>query len=127
MKLYLDKRASADSGYVLREVQVYGIPASSMAVDDAAWEIPDHFSLQQNYPNPFNPSTTIRYALPKTVHVTLAIFNTLGQTVADLVDEEQETGFHQVEFDASGLASGVYFYRLMAGGFVQTNRLILLR
>jgi hypothetical protein len=83
--------------------------------------------LTQNYPNPFNPSTTIRYALPERSHVTLAVFNTLGQQVATLAEGEREAGYHEVKFDASSLASGVYLYRLTAGDYVQARKLILLR
>lgn len=89
--------------------------------------IVEGFRLEQNYPNPFNPSTTIRYGLPTRAHVTLSVFNTLGQQVAILVNESQEMGYHELKFDASGLASGVYFYRIQAGSFVQTKKLLLLR
>jgi len=85
------------------------------------------FVLDQNYPNPFNPSTAIRYGLPHKSAVQLAIFNTLGQQVATVVQGEQEAGFHEVRFDASGLAGGVYFYRLQAGTYVETRKLLLLR
>jgi len=87
---------------------------------------PEQSSLQQNYPNPFNPSTTIRYALPVRSHVTLTIYNPLGQQVSTLVEDEQEEGSHEVQFDASGLPSGMYLYRLTAGSFVQTRKLLLL-
>ena len=90
-------------------------------------EIPDHFLLSQNYPNPFNPSTTIKYALPQASHVSLSVFNILGQRVASLVDGRQEAGYHEVNFNASSLTSGVYFYRLQAGNFVQTKKLILMK
>ncbi len=85
------------------------------------------FLLFQNYPNPFNPSTTIRYSLPHRSHVTLAVFNTLGQKVTELVNREVDAGYHEVQFDAGRLASGVYFYRLQAGSFVTTKRLCILR
>jgi hypothetical protein len=85
------------------------------------------FRLDQNYPNPFNPSTTIRYGLPTRAHVTLAVFNTLGQKVATLVQGEQEAGDHEVRFDATNLASGVYLCRLQAGSFLETKKLSLLR
>jgi hypothetical protein len=88
---------------------------------------PYRFSLEQNFPNPFNPSTTIRYGLPSRSHVTLTVFNTLGQQVAKVVQGEQEAGFHEVQFDASGLASGVYLYRLTAGSYVETRKLLLVR
>ena len=89
--------------------------------------VPASYSLAQNYPNPFNPSTTIRYHLPNLSHVTLAVFNTLGQQVAVLQNGEQEVGYHEVKFDGTALASGVYFYRLHARDFVATKQLLLLK
>jgi hypothetical protein len=83
--------------------------------------------LKQNYPNPFNPSTTIRYGLPHKSQVSLIVYNTLGQLVSQLVSGEQEAGYHEVRFDASYLSSGMYFYRLQAGDFVQARKLLLLR
>jgi len=88
---------------------------------------PQEFSLGQNYPNPFNPSTTIRYGLPNPSHVTLTVFNTLGQEVVQLVNGEVEAGYHEVKFDGSGLASVVYLYRMQAGGYVETRKLLLVR
>ncbi len=92
-----------------------------------AAEKPTEFSLSQNYPNPFNPSTTIRYGLPHKSAVQLVVFNTLGQQVATLVQEEREAGYHDVIFDGAGLSSGVYFYTLTAGSYTQTRKLLLLR
>lgn len=97
--------------------------------------IPAKYDLHQNYPNPFNPSTTISYDLPLRSHVSLAIFNTLGQQLVQLVNEEMETGHHEVNFNAAGLSSGVYFYRLLArplgGGqardYETTKKLVLVR
>jgi hypothetical protein len=76
--------------------------------------IPALFALDQNYPNPFNPSTTIRFGLPVRAHVVLAVFTTLGQQVAQLVDNDLTAGYHRVTFDGAGLSSGLYFYRLHA-------------
>jgi hypothetical protein len=90
-------------------------------------DVPEQIALQQNYPNPFNPSTTIQYALPFRSHITLAVYNTLGQIVKELVNGEMGAGFHSVEFAAKGLPSGVYFYRMRAGDFVQTKRLLVLK
>jgi hypothetical protein len=90
-------------------------------------ELPHKLQLLQNYPNPFNPSTTIGYALPQGSYVTLTVFNTLGQQVATLINETRGAGYHNVQFNGTGFASGVYFYRLRAGDYVVTKRLILLR
>jgi len=127
LKMYLDKRASADSGYVLGELEVYGIPPGSSAVGDAGGELPDRFALFQNYPNPFNPTSTITYQLPAMRHVRLAVFDLLGREVAVLVSQQKEPGSHTVEFDGGGLASGTYLYRMVAGSFQQTRKLIILR
>ncbi len=88
---------------------------------------PSDFALEQNYPNPFNPITTIGYALPHWLNVNLAVYNTLGQQVAALVNGDQEAGYHEVKFDARDLSSGVYFYRLKAGDFVATKKLLYIR
>lgn len=88
---------------------------------------PAHYILYANYPNPFNPSTTIRFGLPKRSYVTLSVFNALGQQVVVMQEGEQEAGYHEVQFDGRDLSSGVYFYRLQAGDFAQTRKLLLLR
>ncbi len=100
---------------------------SATSVDGEGSGRPTVFALEQNYPNPFNPTTTIQYALPHRSHVTLTVFNTLGQQVATLVYGDIDAGFHSVQFHASGLASGVYFYRLAAGSYVDTMKLLLIR
>jgi hypothetical protein len=89
--------------------------------------LPVRYILEQNYPNPFNPATTITYALPHSSKVFLAVYNTLGQQVATLVDESREVGYHEVRFDGSRLASGIYFYRLQAGDFIQSKKCLLLK
>ncbi len=102
------------------------IGAPSTTESDAV-SIPERITLSQNYPNPFNPSTTIRYGLPQRSPMTLTVFSTLGQQVAILQDGEQGAGYHEILFDASGLSSGVYFYRMQAGSFVETRKLLLLK
>ncbi len=90
--------------------------------------LPADYKLYQNYPNPFNPNTTIEYSIPKTTNVTLKVYNILGKEVAVLVNGLQTAGNYRVEFSAnSGYASGVYFYRIQAGSFVQTKKLLLLK
>jgi len=88
---------------------------------------PRVFTLSQNYPNPFNPVTVIKYALPVDCQVRLEVYNILGQKVATLVDGNQKAGYKTAKWDASSFASGVYFYRLQAGGYTKTRKMILLR
>jgi photosystem II stability/assembly factor-like uncharacterized protein len=90
-------------------------------------EILKRFCLADNYPNPFNPSTTIQFSLPKATYVTLTIYNSLGQEVAKLVSEQMSAGIYTTEWNASGFASGVYYYRIEAGSFTETKKLVLLR
>jgi len=85
------------------------------------------FSLSQNYPNPFNAVTEIRYALPRDCRVRLDVYNILGQKVVSLVDGNQKAGYKTARWDAGSLSSGIYFYRLRAGDFVQTRKMILLK
>jgi hypothetical protein len=86
-----------------------------------------HLTLHQNYPNPFNPTTTIEFSLSDASHVTLKVFDILGEEIATLVNKEQDSGSYQVQFDGTSLASGVYLYRLQAADFVDTKKLLLLR
>jgi hypothetical protein len=90
-------------------------------------EIPARSRLFQNYPNPFNPLTVIRFALARTSAVKLAVFNLLGEQVAELVNQEMAAGVHSAVWDATGHSSGLYFYTLQSGGFIETRKLILLR
>ncbi len=89
--------------------------------------IPQAFSLSQNFPNPFNPATEIRYALPRATQVRLEIYNLLGQKVATLVDEYQRAGYRSVRWDAGGLASGVYLYRLQVADFTAVKKLVVIK
>lgn len=90
-------------------------------------EIFTNYSLSQNYPNPFNPSTTIEFFIPKTSHVSLNIYNAMGQGVAQLVSQELSAGVHFVEWDAAGFVSGVYFYQLKSDNIAYTKKMILLK
>jgi hypothetical protein len=87
----------------------------------------ENFILEQNYPNPFNPITIINYQLPMTNDVELSIYNLLGQKVATLVNEQQQAGYHQVEWDASRFSSGVYHYSIQAGEFQDVKKMILIK
>ena len=89
--------------------------------------IPNTYGLDQNYPNPFNPSTIIKYQLPENNHVSIRVFDILGNLITTLVDEQMNAGFHSVNWNASGLASGVYFYRINSGDFSSIKKLILMK
>ena len=88
---------------------------------------PSDYSLDQNYPNPFNPATKITFGIPLKSTVILMVFNSIGEEVVQLVNEEKPVGTYEIEFDATGLPSGVYFYKLQAGSFVQTKKMILMK
>jgi hypothetical protein len=89
--------------------------------------VPSSYTLEQNYPNPFNPATTISYSIPKESQVSLKIFDVMGREVAELVTGRQSAGSYNVEFDASSLASGTYFYKLTAGDFISVKKMVLLK
>ena len=90
-------------------------------------QIPEVFSLEQNYPNPFNPETKINFSLNKISNVKLTVYNVLGQKVASLVNGRMNAGAHTITFNASHLASGVYFYQLEAGDLKINKRMLLLK
>ena len=130
---FTDKAPSAGAQYYrLKQIDLNGVLHYSDAVtigivSAPQMQIPAVFSLNQNYPNPFNPSTRISYGLPKNSNVTLRVYNTLGQEVAVLQNGVQDAGYHEVIFDGTGLGSGVYFYRMQTGTFVESMKLLLLR
>ena len=101
--------------------------SDQVGIDDNPNELPREFSLSQNYPNPFNPQTSIKYALPRDSHVTIEIFDLLGRKVTTLVNEDKEAGVHEVIWNSGGTASGIYFYRMQAGDYSRTNKMLLLR
>jgi hypothetical protein len=113
------------------EINRFNIILTGVEEED---QLPTEFALMQNYPNPFNPSTTITYNLPKTAKVELKVYDVLGNEVATLVNEEKNPGYYEVNFDAAimragqaGLTSGVYFYKIQAGSFVQTKKMLYLK
>ena len=96
-------------------------------VDNEDFDIPQAFSLLQNYPNPFNPSTYISYNIPNSSLVTLKIYDILGKEIATLVNESKQAGSYNVQFDASNISSGVYFYSIQAGDFFESRKMILMK
>jgi rhodanese-related sulfurtransferase len=131
---YTDLTATAGVWYYrLKQIELHGTSHYSDGVrvntltDVKEYEIPTVFSLSQNHPNPFNPTTTITYGLPVAADVTLIVYNSLGQKVAQLADGRMNAGYHNVVFDASQFASGMYICRMQAGTFAATKKLILLK
>lgn len=94
-------------------------------VDESPTPISKNFELYQNYPNPFNPTTTISYTLQPSGNITLKVFDVLGREVATLVNESKSAGRYSIQFDASSLSSGIYFYRLQDGNFIQTKEMVV--
>ena len=120
---YLDESLKDGSELVIYDSKVTKIVINGNYSD----QIPINFNLEQNYPNPFNPNTTIRFSIPKEVQVNLSVYNILGEKVKELKNEMMKTGFYEVEFDAADLASGVYLYKIKAGDFVETKKMILMK
>ncbi|MCW9065935.1 MAG: T9SS type A sorting domain-containing protein [Ignavibacteriaceae bacterium] len=104
-------------------------------ISDDKNELPSGFNLSQNYPNPFNPSTAIKYTIPSVIasgtkqsqFVTLKVYDLLGNEVVTLINEEKSAGSYEVNFNAAGLPSGIYFYKLQAGSFIETRKMVLLK
>ena len=127
-----ESKSNLTNSYTIRMLNLWGdpsiFPKYELTADVKSEEIqPTDFVLFQNYPNPFNPSTTIKFALPVESKVSINIYNALGQLVETLVDNEMESGNHEVNFDASRLSSGVYLYQLQAGDFISAKKMILLK
>jgi|GEM_PF-1841087 len=123
--VYQDQSASA-SRLIYAKIggREYG---TILAIAATRSTIPAHFELLQNYPNPANPATIIRFNLPQRFHATLTVYNMLGQVVATLVNGEVEAGSHEVAFDGTGLASGVYVYRLRAGEYTLSRKMVFVK
>ena len=118
--LFLNKNSYID-------IPVIGMPSAEPLTADNKGDVPARYSLKQNYPNPFNPVTTIAYTLASTGDVKLVVFDILGREVKTLVNEVQQQGSHTVSFNASDLASGVYFYRINSGSFSDIKKMILVK
>ena len=120
--------ANNDLTFIQQNPCEYSFPLPKRNVENETLsEIPTTYDLKQNYPNPFNPSTTIRYLMPEQVRVVIKVYDILGREVATLVNEEKPAGTYEFVWTVPNLSSGVYFYRLQAGDFVQTKKMILMK
>lgn len=127
---WIDNRDSTDGNWnVFGKIATWDWDGAVSVKEQAGGHArkPQNFALSQNYPNPFNPSTTIEFDLPKTSEVSLKVFNILGEEVATLVSDRLSAGSYFYEWDASGLASGIYLYRLQASDYVETRKMVLMR
>ena len=124
---YWRVRAKNDGGYSSFSVTRQFSTIRTTSVEFVKSEVPKDYALSQNYPNPFNPSTRITFALPKASHVILTVIDALGRMQAVLTNKEELAGTYEVEWNASNVPSGIYFYRLQAGEFMETGKMILLR
>jgi hypothetical protein len=116
--------AGWSSGATGTVVKLNGTP---VAVNNNNNEVPNVYRLEQNYPNPFNPTTTIRFSIPKEGNVELRVYDLLGREIAVLVNEFKPIGSYSVDFDASAIASGVYFYSLKSADFAGTKKMALIK
>jgi hypothetical protein len=96
-------------------------------IENGAGILPSEFGLEQNYPNPFNAQTTIRYNLSFAADVIISVFDLLGRKIATLVEEKQQAGSHQITWNAVDISSGIYFYKIEAGGFTDSRKMLLLK
>jgi hypothetical protein len=103
------------------------LQSGPLGVINYSGEVPQGYSLEQNFPNPFNPETNIKYSLPEEGFVSLKVYDLAGKEAAVLINQEQRAGTYELNFDASGLTSGIYFYTLEAGSFTQTKKLTLIK
>jgi hypothetical protein len=120
-------QSQGSGAYSIAEIYIYGLPDLTGVQVLTAAEIPKEYSLSQNYPDPFNPSTRINFGLVRASGVKLTVYNILGQTVQLLVNDRLNAGSYTVTFDATGLASGVYFYRLETADFISVKKMMLLK
>jgi len=116
--------ATVGSTFLIDDLAFSG---NASAVSEETGSLPNAFVLEQNYPNPFNPTTTISFSLPTRSSVSLKVFDMLGREVSTIVSEEMSAGSYARQWNASAFASGIYFYRLQAGSFVQTRKLVLVK
>jgi len=125
--VFIAVAAGTNATDMLANMQFAQQKYSTITSVEGTEKLPSSYALDQNYPNPFNPTTKISYQLPQSGYVNLKVFNTLGKEVASLVNEEKSAGNYEVDFNAQGLSSGIYFYTIQSGSFQETKKMILLK
>jgi hypothetical protein len=104
-----------------------GVNCNLVGIQPISSIIPDNFSLEQNYPNPFNPTTNIKFSIPKGEFVEIKVFDITGREIAVILSDPLEAGTYNIDFNAASFASGVYFYRITAGTFTDTKKMLLIK
>jgi len=123
----------SDSLLLETNIGEYNIRIEGLIIDSTASAVteesslPMEYSLSQSHPNPFNPSTQITYSIPKTIDVTLKVYDVIGREIAVLVNERKPAGEYSVTWDAVGIPTGVYFYRIVAGEYIETKKMVVIR
>lgn len=124
---YIDQNVAAGTySYRLKQIDYDGSITYSQEIEIDV-KLPNVFELEQNYPNPFNPVTTIKYNLPKASEVALTIYDVLGREIKTIVNEQQQPGSYEVNWNASNISSGIYFYQLKTNDYVNTKKMLLLK
>ena len=98
-----------------------------LVLKDKSMQSRMNFKLEQNYPNPFNPTTTIRYSIPERSEIELVVYDALGKQIETLISGDHDAGVYEVDFDATGLSSGIYFYQIKSASFTETKKLVLMK
>jgi hypothetical protein len=132
---YVDKNVEQGQSYSYRikaykdtlESAYSDVASLLVGVNEGSIELPKEYSISQNYPNPFNPITKIKFALPQNAMTKIIIYDLLGREVQTLINNELRAGYHEINFDGGNFHSGVYFYRIQAGNFIQTKKMILMK
>jgi len=115
----------ANIEFALDDIYYNSVP--ELSVEDIQTKTVQDFQLYDNYPNPFNPSTTISYNLSNSTNVKIEIYNTVGQRISELVNFDQQAGFHKISFDASGLPSGIYIYKISTPYYSESKKMMLIK
>jgi len=127
----LDKSGNNNQGIINNALYSFGIDYSLLVgikeLEDNVSQIPNEFALYQNYPNPFNPTTNIKYQIAKQGHVTLKVFDIIGNEITTLIDSEHSPGLYEIKFDANKLTSGIYFYKISHEDFLITKKMLLIK
>ena len=126
--LNCSKRGDNDFAAVGENLTILSTSAAGIiGIQTISTEVPDNFVLNQNYPNPFNPATKIKFDVPNESHTKLIIYDMLGREVTTLINQQLKPGSYQADWDASAFSSGVYFYKIISGDFVETKKMVLMK